>query len=251
MPLQEEVMKRSLGLLVFGAVGICFLGGSTRAEAHANWRVNGIGWGNCGAGVTAAAGGAASATAFTGFNSECCVPAGVYVPCTSTAPLPPGANAASFAGAYYRGPWRGALRVRGAGGDGYGTTSLDPGSTTTDPVGSPPCPDANGTADFQLSVAGSTYSLNGSWSSDNPMAIGSLCVECGGATIQCFNQSGVWAASVAVSGQLCPAQPAPGQTADQWYAENVYLSVGIDGPANPRCAVVKQPPVGPPAKPVP
>jgi hypothetical protein len=128
------------------------------------------------------------------------------------------------------------LRVRGAGGDGYGTVSVDPGGTTT-----APCPDANGAADLQLTVSGSTYSLSGSWSSDNPMATGSICVECSGAIIQCYSQAGVWAASVAVGGQLCPAQPAPGQTADQWYAENVYLSVSLDGPANPKCAITKQP----------
>lgn len=236
------LLKRNSGFLVAAAMAACFLGWSARAEAHANWRVNGIGWGNCGAGVVAAAGGAASATAFTGFNSECCVPAGVYVPCTNWAPLPAGANGGSFAGSWYRAPWTGASRVRGVAGDGYGTTTIDPDGAPPAPAPAPaPCPDANGASSFSLSVTGSTYTLSGSWSSDNPMAIGSVCIECNGANIQCFGQSGVWAASLAASGLLCAAQPAPGQTADQWYAENVYLSVNIDAPANPKCAITKQP----------
>jgi len=219
--------KRGTGLLATGALGLCFLGSADPALAHANWRVNGFGWGSCGAGVVAAAGGAASGVAFTGFNSECCVPAGVYVPCSNTAPLPGGANAGSFAGSWYRGPWRGAWRAASAGGDGWGTTTA-PG---------PGC-DGASNADFQLNVTGDVYTLSGSWSNSDPMATGSVCVECGGVTMQCVSGSGFWSApGISLSGVLCPAQPVPGQTADQWYQENVYLTGVLDAPANPQCVV--------------
>jgi hypothetical protein len=225
------MMRRRTPWLCLLAMASGLLGLAHQANAGASWRVNGIGWGSCSADVTAAAGGAVSAVGFTGFNSECCVPAGVYVPCTNWAPLPAGANAGSFAGSWFRGPWRGALRGASAGGDGW---SVNTAAATGGTVGVG-CGTAGGDADVSLTVSGSTYTLSGTWESANPLTNATVCVECGGAVVQCVQRSGVWSESLNLSGTLCQAQPGPGQTEADWYANNVYLSVDMQTPVDASC----------------
>lgn len=126
---------------------------SPTANASRTGRANGIGFGGVAVSVTAAATGNTANASDNGFGpGQSSIPPRAGD--TTSAPLPPGANPASFSTEFWGLFWRVGGAAAGAGGDGFGATRSD-GS------------DASSQADFMGSLdysTNSTFTITGSWS---------------------------------------------------------------------------------------